>query len=659
MRKIFLYISLLTIAFSCKDLREPVLGDSSTFTSPVITDGPTEGAQYLLVEDSAANVFANYVWTPAKFGITTEVKYNILVKATDADGEEVIATITKSDTTGAPKVEELNGAMASLGLTPEVEHDVETWISAYMSDNNSTESAYTTVSEKIAFKATPYYQPVITGNKLGVPGDHQDWNPDNEKTVVVEVEANSGTYIAYLNLNNNFKFATGPGWDGTNYGLKTAAADKLSGELDTEPTAGNIETPAAGDYYVSMSSTGLTYSITPMTWMVVDGDGNEVATLGYVKSKVRWEAAVTMDPAKQYFFKGNDDHFFGAGEGNLLEFKGSTGMTGDGSVKMIMTLINPAEPVYSILGKEPITTPVISSPGTGDSFTLSADDFNAPATTVTWSASVRGTETPINYRVQVGDNVLAQVGGTDLEAVLKTSDLNKGALASGGTPGTAGDVNIKVVAVFGDGDTGASDEVTLSVNPFQIWSIIGSATPGGWDADTEMTLVSGSEYKIQVKLVSGEIKFRPNYDWAGNYGGSGGNLVLDGSNIPVSEDGWYEIIADFSALTYSVVKMTLPNDQYWGIIGSATPNGWDPDTDMVYDSGAGTWTYTGYLAQGEYKFRADDSWDYQMGKSDSDDDVLVGGSNQASITIDTPGNYTITCTFDSNTDSGTHSRVSN
>lgn len=659
MKKLYIYLSLLVFAFGCKDLREPVLGNSSDFIPPVIVNGPSEGGQYLLVEDSAANVFANYSWTSANFGISTERKYKIQIKAVNADGVETIATIAKSDTTGAPKVEELNGALASLGLTPEVEHNVETWVLAYMSDNDVDNSNYSTSSEKIAFKVTPYYQPVITGKSLGVPGDHQDWNPDNGKTVVVEVEANSNNFIGYLNLNANFKFATGPGWDGTNYGLKTAAADKLSGDLDVEATAGNIETPTAGDYYISMSTTGLNYTLTPMNWIVVDNDGNEVAKLGYVKSKVRWEAGVTMDPNKQYFFKGDDTHFFGAGEGNLLEFKGTKGMTGDGTVKMIMTLINPAEPVYSILGKEPIDTPKISSPSAGESFTLNSADFYAPATTVTWSASSRGTETPINYRVQVGDNVLAQVDGNTLEAVLKTSDLNKGALLTGGTPGTAGNVNIKVVALYGDGDTGDSPEIALTVNPFQIWSIIGSATPGGWDADTEMTIISGNQYKIQVKLVQGEVKFRANYAWSKNYGGSGGVLVEGGDNIAVSEDGWYEIIADFDGLTYSVVKMTLPDNDYWGIIGSATPNGWDPDTDMNFDSGTGTWTFSGYLAQGEYKFRANDSWDYQMGKSADSDDVLEGGGNQTSIVIDSPGNYTITCTFDRGSNSGTHSRVSN
>ncbi|NME67724.1 SusF/SusE family outer membrane protein [Flammeovirga aprica] len=652
MKKIHIYLLLVLFAFSCKNLREPVLGDSSNFTPPVITSGPVEGAQYLLVEDSAATTFATYVWSSASFNLNTERKYAIQVKAVNADGVQTIATITKSDTTASPKVEELNGAMAALGLAPEVEHEVETWILATMSEADPDNQAYSTTSDKIKFKATPYYQPVITDKKLGVPGDHQGWDPDNGKTVVVEVDPtnNASTFIGYLNLNQNFKFATGPAWSGTNYGFKSSAADQLSGDLDIDPNAGNIPVPDAGDYYVSMSTSGLKYTLEKMNWMVVDKEGTEVATMGYVASKVRWEASVTLEASKEYFFKGSDNHSFGAGEGNLLVLNGTTGMKGEGTAKMIMTLINPAEPVYSILGKEPITLPEVTSPTAGSSFALSEANFYAPATEVTWTASVRGKETPINYRVQIGDNVLMQVGGDVLTATLKTVDLNRGALGASGTPGSAGDVNLKVVAVYGDGDTGASDEVTVSVTPFKVWGVVGSAVTGTWDViqDAIMKNVSGDDYTIQLKLVAGEIKFRENYDWSNNF---------PSANIAVASDGWYEITINAASKTHTLTKMTLPDDDYWGIIGNATPNGWDPDTDMVYDTNAGTWTFTGYLAEGEYKFRANDSWDYQMGKSADSDDVLEGGGNQTSIQIGTAGNYTVTCTFNRGNNSGTHSRT--
>ncbi|RMF26960.1 MAG: RagB/SusD family nutrient uptake outer membrane protein, partial [Bacteroidetes bacterium] len=76
------------------------------------------------------------------------------------------------------------------------------------------------------------------------------------------------------------------------------------------------------------------------------------------------------------------------------------------------------------------------------------------------------------------------------------------------------------------------------------WGIIGSATPNGWDADTDMTFdVLENAWTINIDLVAGEIKFRANDDWAINLGDNGGDAILeqDGANIPIPFDGNYTI----------------------------------------------------------------------------------------------------------------------
>ena len=51
-----------------------------------------------------------------------------------------------------------------------------------------------------------------------------------------------------------------------------------------------------------------------------------------------------------------------------------------------------------------------------------------------------------------------------------------------------------------------------------------------------------------------------------------------------------------------------------GIIGDATPNGWDASTPMVQDPvDTNVWTLEVELFAGEAKFRADDSWDVNWG----------------------------------------------
>lgn len=42
----------------------------------------------------------------------------------------------------------------------------------------------------------------------------------------------------------------------------------------------------------------------------------------------------------------------------------------------------------------------------------------------------------------------------------------------------------------------------------------------------------------------------------------------------------------------------------WGVIGNATPNGWDGETPMTYDFNTNTWEITLSLTDGEVKFRS-------------------------------------------------------
>lgn len=81
----------------------------------------------------------------------------------------------------------------------------------------------------------------------------------------------------------------------------------------------------------------------------------------------------------------------------------------------------------------------------------------------------------------------------------------------------------------------------------------------------------------------------------------------------------------------------------WGLIGSATPNGWDdPDTNLEYDLATKTYSYTGPLKVGEYKFRLDDKWDTNYGDNGDDLSLEAGGAN---IPVTVAGNYTIIVDF--------------
>jgi hypothetical protein len=169
----------------------------------------------------------------------------------------------------------------------------------------------------------------------------------------------------------------------------------------------------------------------------------------------------------------------------------------------------------------------------------------------------------------------------------------------------------------------------------QVWGVIGSASPNGWDDETPITYdPEAMKWRGSMHLTAEEIKFRANHDWAFNYGSDAadGTLQAGGANIPIDLEADYSIELDFSTpntYTYSVNR--------WGLIGSATPNGWDSDQDMTWDEVKGVFTLTVDLVAGEIKFRANDGWDINYGGDL--DNLTPGGDN---IPIDADGNYTIT-----------------
>lgn len=123
------------------------------------------------------------------------------------------------------------------------------------------------------------------------------------------------------------------------------------------------------------------------------------------------------------------------------------------------------------------------------------------------------------------------------------------------------------------------------------------------------------------------------------YGGAAGVLEVDGAGIIPNETGWQKLSANVNNLTYSFVDYRI------GLIGSATPNGWDtPDQKMDYDAKTGTWFITLDLIDGEIKFRKNDGWAWNLGGTH--DNLTQGGDN---LPV-TAGNYTITLTIiDDNT----------
>lgn len=178
--------------------------------------------------------------------------------------------------------------------------------------------------------------------------------------------------------------------------------------------------------------------------------------------------------------------------------------------------------------------------------------------------------------------------------------------------------------------------------------IIGSATPGLWDEDTDMfkDQMDPNKFFVMLDLVPGEAKFRKDDDWAVNWGSAdfpSGIGVQDGDNIPVDAASPYFITLDTMSGEYNFESMLTY--ETIGIIGDATPGGWDEDTDLTKDANdPNVWTTTITLIDGAVKFRADNDWVVNWGGTEFPAGTATMGGEDLIVTS---GDYFVTFNSDS------------
>ena len=284
---------------------------------------------------------------------------------------------------------------------------------------------------------------------------------------------------------------------------------------------------------------------------------------------------------------------------------------------------------------------------------IALDENNVPEK-LTWSAADYGTPTEIQYVVEFA------AAGTDFaEPVVAASttntnvtwnvlEFNGAVVAAGLTPFTEGGLDIRVKATTGTTETQEriSNTLTIFVTAFST-DLPTIAVPGnhqGWNPPTAPKLASSgfgeTDYEGYIWLDGGYKFLAPdasgafnwgNTDW-GDDGSFSGVLVEQGESDCQSPAGYYRVKADTAALTYST---ELTN---WGIIGAATPGGWDASTALTYNATTKMWEGIVALTAGEFKFRANDNWNINFGDDGGDGILDYGGGN---LSVPSSGNYLI------------------
>lgn len=139
----------------------------------------------------------------------------------------------------------------------------------------------------------------------------------------------------------------------------------------------------------------------------------------------------------------------------------------------------------------------------------------------------------------------------------------------------------------------------------------------GWDGYDYLSGEDGVKFTGFMYLNQNGFKFTTAPDWSGTGYGANFDTAPDAANIVITEPaGYYQVDVDLSEKTYTLTPITSI-----GIIGSASPNGWDSDVDMTYvPYNKDTKEVNAYwevknitLSAGEIKFRANDGWDISWG----------------------------------------------
>ena len=138
----------------------------------------------------------------------------------------------------------------------------------------------------------------------------------------------------------------------------------------------------------------------------------------------------------------------------------------------------------------------------------------------------------------------------------------------------------------------------------------------GWATNDYLAGEDGVHFTGFMYLNQNGFKFCTQPEWKGTNYGANFDTAADAANITMTEAaGYYKVDVDLESKSYVLTPIKTI-----GIIGSASPNGWDSDVDMTYVPYNKETKEPGYweakditLTSGAIKFRANDDWAINWG----------------------------------------------
>ncbi len=298
--------------------------------------------------------------------------------------------------------------------------------------------------------------------------------------------------------------------------------------------------------------------------------------------------------------------------------------------------------------------PSITAPSSGAAFVLDETQIDNQLVAFSWTAADFGFSAATTYTLEldkVGNNfsdpITLSSGNTLSTDEVTIGQLNNIMLTKELPADVSSSVEIRVCAKISDEvETLCSAPITLDVTPYQaeidypILNVPGSYQD--WDPGNPQTVIfsrkSDNNYEGYIFMGVDDALYKfAQGSWDSNWGDNEADGILDplgiGNDIPINDGaGMYFLNANLNDLTHSNMKTD------WGVLGDATPTGWDADTDMEWDAEKFALTINLDLNAGELKFRANDDWAINFGDNFGNGQLQLDGGN---IAVAEAGNYTI------------------
>ena len=234
------------------------------------------------------------------------------------------------------------------------------------------------------------------------------------------------------------------------------------------------------------------------------------------------------------------------------------------------------------------------------------------------------------------------VATSDNYVKLTYQELNNALINLGLVPNTPADVEVRVKSNIKSGNTNPtyvySSPISFKVTPFKanpddlFPSLAVPGNYGGasgyadWNPDNAPRIYSANKDDryagfVWMNQTNPEFKFTyAKESWGNNKGditkpNSYASLKKDGENIsgtfPIST---YFIKVDWTGNTYSIAQANM------GIIGEATPTGWNSDTKLVFNTTTKKFEIASIALTGGkvFKFRNNDSWSIKIQPASGD-----------------------------------------